>query len=90
MDLAIIGTGPAGLAAAVRAAGLGLAVSVLDEQPAPGGQIWRAVEARMAARDGFRHDGDATGLELAKAFRASGAAYLPGRQVWQIEPGFAI
>lgn len=90
IDLAIVGAGPAGLAAAVRAAGLGLAVAVLDEQPAPGGQIWRAVEARMASRDGFRHDGDATGLELAKAFRASGAAYLPGRQVWQIEPGFAI
>lgn len=90
IDLAIIGAGPAGLAAAVSARGHGLTVTVIDEQPAPGGQIWRAIEARMAGPANLRYGGDAAGLALAKAFRASGATYLPGRQVWQVEPGFAL
>ena len=36
-DLAVVGAGPAGLAAATLAAGHGLATIVFDEQPAPGG-----------------------------------------------------
>ena len=40
-DLAVIGAGPAGLAAASRAAELGLHVIVLDQGPRAGGQIWR-------------------------------------------------
>ena len=43
-DLVIIGSGPAGMAAAVEARALGMTVSVLDEQPAIGGQIYRRVE----------------------------------------------
>jgi NADPH-dependent 2,4-dienoyl-CoA reductase/sulfur reductase-like enzyme len=89
-DLAVIGAGPAGLAAAVRARRLGLSVTLLDEQPAPGGQIWRAIEARAAGDARLHHEGDAAGLALVEAFRASGATYLPGRQVWQVEPGFAV
>ena len=45
VDLAIIGAGPAGLAAATVASGLGLSVVLLDEQPAPGGQIYRNIES---------------------------------------------
>ena len=45
VDLAIVGAGPAGMGAAIEAAALGLSVTVLDEQPAPGGQVFRAVEA---------------------------------------------
>lgn len=40
-DLAIVGAGPAGMAAARVAAGLGLRVVVIDEQPRAGGQILR-------------------------------------------------
>lgn len=90
VDLAIIGAGPAGLSAAVRARALGLSVALLDEQPAPGGQIWRAIEARAAGGAGPHGDGDDAGLERVSAFRSCGAAYLPGRQVWQVEPGFAV
>ena len=43
-DLAIVGAGPAGMAAAIEAAGVGLSVVLLDEQAAPGGQMFRAVE----------------------------------------------
>lgn len=40
-DLAIVGAGPAGMAAAKAAIGFGMAVTVIDEQAAPGGQIYR-------------------------------------------------
>src|SRR6185437_1239094 len=40
-DILVIGAGPAGIAAAVRAAESGARVGLLDDNPAPGGQIWR-------------------------------------------------
>ena len=40
-DVLIIGAGPAGIAAALAAAPSGAAVVVVDDNPAPGGQIWR-------------------------------------------------
>ena len=50
-DLVIIGAGPAGMAAATKAAELGLSVTVLDEQRSAGGQIYRDVE-RVTLRRG--------------------------------------
>ena len=41
VDLAVVGAGPAGMAAAAAAAGQGRRVWVLDEGFRPGGQIWR-------------------------------------------------
>jgi NADPH-dependent 2,4-dienoyl-CoA reductase/sulfur reductase-like enzyme len=40
-DLLVVGAGPAGMAAAWRAAQNGLRVCVVDDNPAAGGQIWR-------------------------------------------------
>src|SRR5262245_23839002 len=40
-DLAIVGAGPAGLAAAGEALALGLGVTLLDDNPTPGGQYFR-------------------------------------------------
>jgi NADPH-dependent 2,4-dienoyl-CoA reductase/sulfur reductase-like enzyme len=40
-DVLVIGAGPAGVAAACAAAAAGLSVTVFDDNPAPGGQIWR-------------------------------------------------
>ncbi|MEM5386784.1 NAD(P)/FAD-dependent oxidoreductase [Paraburkholderia phymatum] len=91
VDLLIVGAGPAGMSAALRARSLGLSVLVVDDQHAPGGQIWRAVEARAGTRTGdLLGDEYAAGLPLARAFRASGALYEPGTQVWQIEPGWQV
>ena len=41
-DLLIIGGGPAGMAAALAAANSGVRIVLLDDNPTPGGQIWRA------------------------------------------------
>jgi D-hydroxyproline dehydrogenase subunit alpha len=40
-DVAVIGAGPAGIAAAVAASESGARVALVDDNPAPGGQIWR-------------------------------------------------
>ena len=41
-DVVVIGAGPAGLAAAARAVESGASVAMVDDNPRPGGQIWRA------------------------------------------------
>jgi len=48
LELVILGAGPGGLAAAVEAARAGVSVTLLDENPKPGGQIFRQF------RDGFQ------------------------------------
>jgi NADPH-dependent 2,4-dienoyl-CoA reductase/sulfur reductase-like enzyme len=89
VDLLVVGAGPAGMAAAVVARRFGLDVLVVDDQPAPGGQIWRSVETVAAApRGAILGEAYRTGRAFADAFRASGAGYEPGTQLWQIEPGF--
>jgi len=87
VDLLIVGAGPAGMSAAVAACGRGLEVLVVDDQPAPGGQIWRGIE--MTARhDDILGSAYAEGRLVAEAFRASGAIHQEGTQLWRIEPGF--
>ena len=85
-DLAIVGAGPAGMAAATEAAGLGLTVAVLDEQPAPGGQVFRAVEAASGDPALAGEFLDAGG-RLVSSFRAaSGIAYRPRTTLWHLAP----
>ena len=89
VDILIVGAGPAGMAAAVTARRTGLEVLVLDEQPAPGGQIWRGIETVAASKQAdILGASYLEGRPAAEAFRASGARYEPDSQLWQIEPGF--
>lgn len=86
-DLAVVGAGPAGMAAAVEAAELGLATLLIDEQGAPGGQIYRAIEgASEASPLGADY---LAGRPLAAALRASAVEYRPGKTVWHIDPDAA-
>ena len=87
VGLAIIGAGPAGMAAAVAAREHGADVLVLDEQAAPGGQIYRNVETVIAERpETARVLGDdyAAGAALVRAFRGCGAEYSPRTSVWEV------
>lgn len=40
-DVVVVGAGPAGIAAGVTAAQSGRSVAIVDDNPQPGGQIWR-------------------------------------------------
>lgn len=84
-DLIVIGAGPAGLAAACSARDCGLDVTLVDEQPAPGGQLFRNVESPLAQAI-LDPKERAAGLELVGRFRDSGAIYRPGTTVWGLEP----
>ena len=90
-DAVVIGAGPAGMSAAIGLRAQGLSVLVLDEQSAPGGQIWRAVEAVAPTPIGtLLGDEYRSGAVLAGRFRACGAVYEPQTQVWQVEPGWRV
>lgn len=92
-DLAIVGAGPAGMAAAIAASELGLSTVVLDEQEAPGGQIYRGIE--RVARDhpdrlAILGPDYAAGLDLVQRFHACGARYQPQSTVWQLEQPLGV
>jgi NADPH-dependent 2,4-dienoyl-CoA reductase/sulfur reductase-like enzyme len=75
VEILVVGAGPAGLAAATAAANAGAQVTVLDDNPHPGGQIWRegvpsAIRARNTARE-----------QALREFRESKASLLSGRRV---------
>ncbi|HUN44174.1 MAG TPA: NAD(P)/FAD-dependent oxidoreductase [Acetobacteraceae bacterium] len=89
-QLAVIGGGPAGLAAASTADRLGVDTVLLDEQWAPGGQIYRAI-TETPVRDQAVLGADYwRGADLVAGFRASKAQYVPGATVWSVSHGNEI
>ncbi|HET8969712.1 MAG TPA: FAD-dependent oxidoreductase [Candidatus Nanopelagicales bacterium] len=87
-DVAVVGAGPAGLAAAVAAAEAGLRVIVIDANPQPGGQFWRHRDEDGDEPTIGQHD-VSTYARLRRRLDAARAAgrldYLPGTQVWFVE-----
>ncbi|WP_030274238.1 NAD(P)/FAD-dependent oxidoreductase [Streptomyces sp. NRRL B-24484] len=91
-DLAVIGAGPAGLAAAVTAAGLGLRCALLDTAERPGGQYYRHPPPGLGAArpDRLHHHWPAFTALLARLdtqVRAGRIDHLAGHHVWTAEPG---
>src|SRR5215469_15180410 len=83
VEFAIVGAGPAGMAAAVLGAELGLEIAIVDEQHTPGGQIYRAIEQ---AEPGSPLGSDyLAGGALVEAFRASQVDYRPGTTLWHLD-----
>lgn len=85
-DLVVVGAGPAGLSAAARAAGLGLSVLLADENPAPGGQIYRAVTTTPVKDRAILGEDYWRGAEIVARFERSQASYAARCTVWSIGP----
>jgi thioredoxin reductase/bacterioferritin-associated ferredoxin len=83
-QLVIIGGGPAGLSAAIAAAGQGVEVALLDDQKQPGGQIYRAMESIPEHRAQLLGSEYQRGAKLVEAFRQSGVEYFADTQVWSL------
>ncbi|MGW7072386.1 FAD-dependent oxidoreductase [Streptomyces sp. NPDC054855] len=91
--LAVIGAGPAGLAAALAAARRGVRVTLVDSAGQAGGQFYRQPDAALGARrpQALHHqwrtwerlrDG------LAEHIAAGRVTHLTGHHVWFVEGGF--
>ncbi|MFX0542464.1 NAD(P)/FAD-dependent oxidoreductase [Roseovarius sp. S4756] len=89
-DLVVIGAGPAGMAAAAQAAELGLSVTILDEQPRAGGQIYRDVDRVAPVRGGILGKDYTHGANLTAALRQNAIEHISGAVVWAIEDGFVV
>ncbi len=83
-EIAVVGAGPAGIAAALEAAEAGAEVALFDEQPGPGGQIYRAIENPAPARAGILGEEYQHGRPLAEKLRSAPLEYLSGTTVWQV------
>ena len=89
-DLAVIGAGPAGMAAAMEGARLGLSVAVLDEQPRPGGQVYRPAARPAPGLEAALGPDHAGGMALVERFLAADVEYLPGTTVWDLNGDLEI
>jgi hypothetical protein len=83
-DVAVVGAGPAGLAAATVTGRAGLSTVLFDEQAAAGGQIYRAItetplKSRAVLGDDYWH-----GETLVREFQASGAEHRASTIVWSL------
>ena len=83
-ELLVVGAGPAGLSAAAVAAALGVDTLLLDEQPGPGGQIYRAITTTPLADKRILGADYWHGESLLEPFRASGARHEFGATVGSI------
>ena len=84
-DVAVVGAGPAGLAAAATTAGAGLTTLLLDENPTPGGQIYRAVTTTPLQERSILGDEFWAGAPLVAEAKASGAEIVAGATVWSLD-----
>lgn len=76
-DLAVVGAGPAGLAAAISASELGTDVVVIDENPLIGGQLIKQTHKFFGSKDSYA---GARGIEIAnilmKGLKATKAKWI--------------
>ncbi|MEM7047252.1 MAG: NAD(P)/FAD-dependent oxidoreductase [Pseudomonadota bacterium] len=84
-DVAIIGAGPAGGHAALCAAENGLSVALIDEQPEPGGQVWRQTSAAILAAPPTPESQAGKALAAALARYGATITHHADARVWQIE-----
>jgi thioredoxin reductase/bacterioferritin-associated ferredoxin len=85
VDVLVIGAGPAGARAALRAQACGLDVLLVDENHDAGGQVWRPIPRGFARAPGGAtspeaRDGDALRAEL----RRAGVRCLFSHKLWNI------
>lgn len=79
-DIAVLGAGPAGMAAATTAARGGARTVILDENPKPGGQVYRAPAEGIAPHGPDWKIGETLRDELS----ISGAQFFGSCRVWTI------
>ena len=87
-DVAIVGAGPAGAAAAVTATRGGAGVVLVDGEARPGGQYWRHGPAGVVGSDVAEHAAQWRLLSrrLDQALASGRLTHLPLTRVWRLDP----
>lgn len=85
-EIVVIGAGPAGMTAATTCAGSGARTLLLDEQPSPGGQIYRSIERPAIPNREVLGPDYYKGEALVKAFRQARLDYVSSASVWEVTP----
>ena len=83
-DVAVIGAGPAGLAAASLCARARMSTVLFDEQATPGGQIYRGITRSPHTDRSILGPDYWAGEKIVREFVASGAQYVPSATVWSL------
>ena len=84
-QVAVVGAGPAGLAAAAHAAAGGLSVVLIDAGARPGGQYWRHPDPSLGAAERDRHHDWKAFTALSAGLRD--VRHLSRTQVALVDPG---
>ncbi|MEQ9112384.1 MAG: FAD-dependent oxidoreductase [Rhodospirillaceae bacterium] len=88
-DILVVGAGPAGISAALTAAKKGAHVTLIDNRPEPGGNIYACLnstrnhrpEIWKALGSSYRE-----GQELIDGLLSSSVNYLPEHALWHLDP----
>jgi len=84
-DLAVVGAGPAGLAAAIAAASAGVRVLLIDENARPGGQLFKQIHKFFGSKDHYAGTrGIDIGTRLLSDVEALGVEVMLDSVVWGI------
>ncbi len=86
-DVLIVGAGPAGMSAALAINAAGAVVRVVEEQPAAGGQVYRAIDriSRKHPENLKLYGSDyARGLSISRQFREANIEVSYSARVWDI------
>ncbi len=86
--LTVVGAGPAGILAASTAAAEGLRVTMIDENPLPGGQYYRQSPSEFEFQNrAAAHSGHAEAAELYGRLDHPNIQVLKGMRVWGVFDG---
>ncbi|MBP1950956.1 NAD(P)/FAD-dependent oxidoreductase [Virgibacillus litoralis] len=86
-DLIVIGAGPAGMSAAIKAASYGAKVAVIDENPSAGGKLLG--QLHKEPKSGWWH-GRKIAREMETNLRQTGVTCFQGKEVWGIYPRWKV
>jgi len=90
-DVVVVGAGPAGLSASIEAAKSGCSVLLLDENPRPGGQLYKQIHKFFGMKE---HYAGSRGFEIADLLFArageAGVKVSLNTKVWGIFPDGSI
>ena len=90
-EVVVIGAGPAGLAAAIQLAELGIQATVLDEKPEAGGQLFKQIHKFFGSE---RHMAGVRGFEIGRRLlgrcRELGVSIRLNTPVWGMWPDKSI